>query len=161
MKTILLAILLSFILITTLNAQSKYMPGLTPVDVYQSLEQIGFSTEKDLGSELGNFWTSTLEKGGISYRVVISSDGVNKIQSIRGAAMKSNRNPNEVRQFFKYLTSGLFLYNNRDDSGLNNWIDRNFNQNGATTFNGVQVKISTPSDIVRIINIDADPTDGI
>lgn len=161
MKYVLTA-LLSFIFITSVNAQSKYIPDLTPIDIYLSLEQIGFTTEKDLDSDFGNFWTSTLEKGGINYRVVISSNDVNKVQSIRGTATNSNRNPDEVRQFFKYLASGLFLYNNRDDSTLNGWIDRSINRDSATTSIGaIEVKISAPSAITRIMNIDADPTDGM
>lgn len=141
---------------------SVYIPELNPTDVYLSLEEIGFTTEKDLGSSYGNFWTSTLNKGGIEYTVDVSSDDVNKVQSIRGTAINSNRSPGEVKQFFKYLVDGLFLYNNKDDSRVDNWIENNFNNDKAVTSVGkVKIRISAPSSIIRIIRIDANLEDGM
>ncbi len=141
---------------------SVYIPELNPADVYLSLEEIGFTTEKDLGSIFGNFWTSTLNKGGIEYKVDVSSDEVLKVQSIRGTVTNSNRNPDEVKQFFKYLVSSLFLYNNKNDSQINNWIENNFNNDNSTTSVGtVKVKISAPSTIMRGIRLDANLEDGM
>lgn len=142
--------------------QSKYIPELNPADVYLSLEEIGFATEKDLGSNFGNFWTSTLSKGGMEYKVVVSSDEVLKIQSIKGTVINSNRNSGEVKQFLKYLVSGLFLYNNKDDSEVNSWIENNFNNHEAITSVGtVKIKISAPSTTIRGVTIDADLEDGM
>lgn len=155
-------ILLLLLVPSIAYGQSKYIPELNPADVYLSLEEIGFATEKDLGSDFGNFWTSTFNKGGIEYKVDVSSDEVLKVQSIRGTVINPNRNSDEVKLFFKYLVSGLFLYNNRDDSEVNNWIENNFNNHEAITSVGtVKIKISAPSTTIRGIRIDSDLEDGM
>jgi hypothetical protein len=146
-------ILLFFVTSNSLYAQ--YIPEIAPVDVYLNLEDIGFETEKDLGSEWGNFWTSENSVGGVDYTVEVESDDVNKVRSIRSTAINANRNESQTKQFLKYVGSVLFLNGNGNKSDLDRWIENNYNSGGTTTIRGISVEIKAPSSMVRIMNIKA------
>ena len=148
--------LILFLLFTiSVNAQSNYIPEISPVDVYGNLEEIGFTTEKDLGSRFGNFWTSTNSSNGIKYTVEVSSDNVNKVESIRATVQNFYRNEQEATQFFKYVGSALFLYNNRDKSNFDRWVTNNFNKDATTSVGSVSIEIDAPSKTIRILKISA------
>lgn len=149
-------ILIFAILFTTSNSlYAQYIPEIAPVDIYGNLENIGFKTVKDLGSDYGNFWISTSSNGGIDYKVEVESNNASNVQSIRATAMNANRNEAEVKQFLKYVGSVLFLYKDSGQSEFNQWVDNNFDSGGKTTVGQVEVEIKSPSRTVRIMNIRA------
>lgn len=144
------------------DSESDYIPSIKPVDVYGNFEEIGFSTEKDLGSNLGNFWTSTAERGGLDFRVEVSSNDVNRVQSIRATVINQNLNQSEAKQFLKYTASVLSLYGGSYESEINRWIDQNYNSSEAEEYLGnVYLRLLAPSNSVRIFLIDSNPNDGI
>lgn len=155
-KTMKIKLFFFVVLLTASNSlQAQYIPEISPVDIYGNLENIGFETEKDLGSEYGNFWISTNSNGGIDYKVEVKSDNASDVQSIRATAMNINRNKAEVKQFLKYVGSVLFLYRDSGESQFNRWVDSRFNSDGKTTVGQVEVEIKSPSRSVCIMNIKA------
>lgn len=148
------SILFFAILITASNSlQAQYIPEISPVDIYGNLETIGFDTEKDLGSEYGNFWNSTSSNGGIDYKVEVESDNASDVQSIRATAMNTNLNESEVKQFLKYIGSVLFLYRENGQSNFDQWVDNNYDSGGTTTVGQVKAEIKSPSRSIRVMNI--------
>lgn len=150
-----LVLIFAILFFTSNSLHAQYIPEIAPVDIYGNLENIGFKTEKDLGSDYGNFWISTDSNGGIDYKVEVKSDNASNVQSIRATAINANRNETEVKQFLKYVGSVLFLYRDSGKTRFNDWVDHNFNSGGKTTVGQVKVEIKSPSRIVRIMNINA------
>lgn len=157
---------LLFILIllipTFTAAQNEYIPDIQPVDVYLNLEEVGFTTEKDLGSRFGNFWTSTAKNGSLEFRVETSSKDVNKVQSINATVMNQNFNQSEAKQFLKYVSSVLSLYGENYESEINQWIEQNYNSEKSEKYvDGVYLRLTAPSVAVRRLLIDSNPNDGM
>jgi len=150
-----LILIFAILFIASNSLYAQYIPEIAPVDIYGNLENIGFKTEKDLGSDYGNFWISTNSNGGIDYKVEVESDNASNVQSIRATAMNINKNKAEVKRFLKYVGSVLFLYRDSGKSQFNNWVDNNFNSGGKTTVGQVEVEIKSPSGMVRIMYINA------
>jgi|AntRauTorcE11898_2_1112593.scaffolds.fasta_scaffold23391_2 hypothetical protein len=154
MKRILLVIPIILFAVTSIKAQ--YIPDLTPVDVYLNFEKIGYTIEKDIGSDYGNFWTAKNNSGSVNYTVEINSDDVNKVQSIRATARNANYNHKQAKQFLQYTASVLAIYGTASKSTLDGWINSNYNSaETSTTFGNVTVKIMAPSQTFRILKISA------
>lgn len=148
-------LILAILLMISSNLYAQYIPKIAPVDVYGNLKNIGFQTKKDLGSDLGNFWISTDNSGGIKYKVEVESDNASNVKSIRATAMNASRNKVEVKQFLKYVGSFLFFYRDSGKSNFNNWVDDHFNNGGKTMVGQVKIEIKAPSEMVRIMYIKA------
>lgn len=84
---------------------SKYIKGLAPVDVYLNIEKQGFTTDKQLGEEHGNSWTSTKNYAGIDYKVETYSSNIDNVESVRGTAIidVTQKQIIATQQFFFFL----------------------------------------------------------
>ncbi len=137
----------------------RYIPGLSPTDVYLSLEQRGFKTEKSFNSEFGNLWTSTHSVVGIDYRVEVFSYNIENVVSIEATAMVDANEKDIVatKQFFQLVST--LPYENASPEQAASWVDKNFNNNKATTqIGGVTFTMIAPTQYVRMLLIEAMPT---
>lgn len=137
----------------------RYIPGLSPTDVYLNLEQRGFKTEKSFNSEFGNLWTSTHSVVGIDYRVEVFSYNIENVVSIKATAMVDANEKDIVatKQFFQLVST--LPYENASPEQAASWVDKNFNNNKATTqIGGVTFTMIAPTQYVRMLLIEAMPT---
>lgn len=137
----------------------RYIPGLSPTDIYLNLEQRGFKTEKSFNSEFGNLWTSTHSVVGIDYRVEVFSYNIKNVVSIEATAMIDANEKDIVatKQFFQLVST--LPYENANPKQATSWIDKNFNNDKATTqIGGVTFTMIAPTQYVRMLLIEAMPT---
>lgn len=138
------------------TSSESFIEGLKPVDVYMNMDNIGFKTDKDLGSGYGNLWTSTMSSNGINYRVEAFSTNTSNVISVRGTAMVQNpslKNIKNEQQFFIFLSS--LPYNGSNSIEFANWLKDNYNVNEASiTIGDAKFTLYAPSDYVRMLNIE-------
>lgn len=137
----------------------RYIPGLSPTDVYLNLEQRGFKTEKSFNSEFGNLWTSTHSVVGIDYRVEVFSYNIENVVSIEATAMVDANEKDIVatKQFIQLVST--VPYENANPEQAAKWVDENFNNHKATTqIGGVTFTMIAPTQYVRMLLIEAMPT---
>lgn len=137
----------------------RYIPRLSPTDVYLNLEQRGFKTEKSFNSEFGNLWTSTHSVVGIDYRVEVFSYNIENVVSIEATAMVDANEKDIVatKQFFQLVST--LPYENANPKQASSWVDKNFNNDKATTqIGGVTFTMIAPTQYVRMLLIEAMPT---
>ena len=110
----------------------RYIPGLSPTDVYPNLEKQGFSTEKTFNPEYGNLWTSTHSVIGMDYRVQTFSYNIKNVVSVRATATVDGNGKEIVasKQFFQYIST--LPYENANPEQAAKWVDENFNNHHAT-----------------------------
>ena len=141
---------------------SRYIPGLSPTDVYLNLEQRGFKTEKSFNSEFGNLWTSTHSVVGIDFRVVVFSYNVENVVSVQATAMVNADEKDIVatKQFIQLIST--VPYENANPEQAAKWVDENFNNHKTTTqIGGVTFTMIAPSQYVRMLRIDMMPTESL
>lgn len=137
------------------TSDSNYINGLAPVDVYQNLENQGFTTDKQLGGEYGNTWTSTNAVDGIEYRVETFSSNHSNVENVRATALidLSRKKLIAAQQFFVFISS--LPYDNADPIKAGQWVRDNYDNDNATTIIGdAKFTIYTPSEASRVLLIE-------
>lgn len=132
------------------------IPGLAPVDVYGNLEEEGFTTERQLGGENGNFWICKNSIEGIDYNVTTFSFRADDIRSIKATAMVEPgvKNINATKPFFLYIST--LPYEGSDPQRIREWINENFDRDkSSTVIGGVRFTING-TEFVRVLNIHKD-----
>jgi hypothetical protein len=140
---------------TNENNPSKYITGLSPVDVYLNMEKQGFKTEKQLGGEYGNSWTSKHSSAGIDYTVDVFSSNIDNVESVRATAIIDvvNKKIIATQQFFQFVSS--LPYENAKPEEATKWVANNFNEDKASTIIGdVKFTIYAPSLAVRMLGME-------
>lgn len=133
----------------------KYIKWLTPVDVYDSMEKQGFKTDKQLGGEYGNSWTSIKNDAGIEYRVEIYSSNINNVESIQGTVVidVTQKEIIAAQQFFIFLST--LSYDGADQQKAVQRVKDNYNNDKATiVIWDVRFIIYKPSIAVRMLRIE-------
>lgn len=137
------------------HADIPCIPGLSPSDVYVNLEQEGFKTEKTFDSENGNLWSSTRSANGIKYKVDMFSYSTKNVVSISATAMIDVNEKDIVatKQFFQFIST--LPYDNANPKLAASWVDKNFNNNKATTtIGGVTFTMLAPTQFVRMLLVE-------
>ena len=131
------------------------IPGLSPSDVYVNLEKEGFKTEKTFDSENGNLWSSTRSANGIKYKVDMFSYSTKNVVSISATAMidVNEKDIIATKQFFQFIST--LPYDNANPKLAASWVDKNFNNNKATTtIGGVTFTMLAPTQFVRMLLVE-------
>lgn len=139
----------------TNDPRYEFIPGLAPVDVYLSLEQQGFSTDKRLSSEHGNFWESKQIVEGIEYRVTTFSRALEKVETVQATALidLGMKQIEAAQPFLLYIVS--IPYEGSKPEKVQKWIRENFyNDKASLVVNGVKFTIYAPSLAMRMINVE-------
>lgn len=134
---------------------SKYIKGLTPVDVYINMEKQGFKTEKNLSGEFGNSWVNRMQIPGINFTVETFSSNTNKVENVRATAMVDLTEKNIVaaQQFFLFVSS--LPYENSNPQQAGQWVINNYNNDKASTIIGdAKLTIYAPSVALRMLTIE-------
>lgn len=136
-------------------SESKYIEGLTAVDVYGNFENIGFAIDKRLSGNIKE-WICTLDDNGISYRVVVLGDSPSRIISVEGIAILNNSSIDisGSKQFFKYLST--IPYANSNPEKVKSMIDSYFNSNGSVSVGGITFSIKAPTNVSRYMEVKVD-----
>lgn len=137
------------------HADIPCIPGLSPSDVYVNLEQEGFKTEKTFDSENGNLWSSTRSANGIKYKVDMFSYSTKNVVSISATAMIDVNEKDIVatKQFFQFIST--LPYDNANPKLAASWVDKNFNNNKATTtIGGVTFTMLAPTQFERMLLVE-------
>lgn len=133
----------------------QYIPGLSPVDVYLNLEKQGFNTEDFFDAKHGNLWISKYSIPGIDYRVDTFSYNAENVVSVSATAMVDVGGKDIVatKQFFQFVST--LPYKNANPEEAASWVDKNFNNNGATTeIGGVTFIMTAPTQYVRMLRVE-------
>ena len=131
------------------------IPGLSPSDVYVNLEKEGFKTKRTFDSENGNLWSSTRSAYGIKYKVDMFSYSTKNVVSISATAMIDVNEKDIVatKQFFQFMST--LPYDNANPKLAASWVDKNFNNNKATTtIGGVTFTMLAPTQFVRMLLVE-------
>lgn len=137
------------------HADIPCIPGLSPTDVYLNLEKEGFKTERTLDSENGNLWISKRSANGIKYKVDMFSYSTKNVVSISATAMIDVNEKDIVatKQFFQFIST--LPYDNANPKLAASWVDKNFNNNKATTtIGGVTFTMLAPTQFVRMLLVE-------
>ena len=137
------------------ETSKKYIKGLMPADIYSSMEKEGFKTERKLGGEFGNSWTSTKNILGIEYKVEIYSANVNNVESVRATALIDLELKETIaaQQFIIFVSS--LPYESSEPQKAEQWIKDNYNKDKATTIIGdARFTIFAPTDQLRSLLIE-------
>ncbi len=140
------------------HADIPCIPGLSPSDVYVNLKKEGFKTEKTFDSENGNLWISTRSANGIKYKVDMFSYSTKNVVSISATAMIDVNEKDIVatKQFFQFIST--LPYDNANPKLAASWVDKNFNNNKATTtIGGVTFTMLAPTQFVRMLLVEVSP----
>jgi hypothetical protein len=140
---------------TTTEEMSNFINGLNPVDVYMNMEKQGFKTEKQLGGEYGNAWTSTMSYDGMDCKVETFSSNVNNVESVTATAMidVTSKKIIATKQFIQFVAT--LPYENAKPEDAANWVDKNFNNDKASIIIGdAKFTIYAPSVAVRMLRIE-------
>ena len=133
--------------------KSATIPGISAVDVYGNLKNIGFSCS---GPEVGSgglaYWKCKEETSEHMYLVGILGEGPSEILIITATALNySNKTTDSVaKDFFGYVAS--VPYDNSDQVSAKNWVIENIAQKTNKVINGVRFTI-TGNERSRILSI--------
>ena len=133
----------------------RYIPGLSPTDVYLSLEQRGFNTKKTFNPQHGNLWTSTHSVIGIDFKVDVFSYNTENVASVSATAMVdgNEKTIGATKQFFQFVST--VPYENANPELAAKWVDENFNNDKATIQIGnVTFMMMAPTQYVRSLLIE-------
>jgi hypothetical protein len=136
--------------------KTNYIQGIKPVDVYGNFEKIGYTIDKNIGTE-GSFFIATFEEKGISYEAkIFCENNVSEVTSIRLSASRLSPQYNSVSDIKPFLKYGCSVpYNGADAAKANAFVDENFNKNKASIIiAGVKFTIYAPTQFVRMIDIE-------
>ena len=141
--------------------EGLFISDLSPADIYTTLENIGFKTDKIRNPEYGNTWTSLLNNyGGIDYRVDIYSTNVSNVISYRATASinqyyLNDKNISASQQFFILASSFPSLYDKSNSEEISLWIKNNFNSDKSTvTIGSAKFTMYAPSQYVRFLDVE-------
>ena len=154
MKKISLIIIIGFLISCSVKENPNAIKGLAPVDVYLNLEEKGFTTTKNLGSEYGNSWENSMTSEGITYNVSTFSHDTNTVESIQiSVTILPPKKIEASKQFFKYISS--LPYENSNPEKTIQWIEDNFYNDKETLIIGdAKFSIYSPTKFARMLVIE-------
>ncbi len=139
--------------------KSAKIPGISAVDIYGNLENIGFSCSgPDVGSDRLAFWECKEETSEHLYLVEILGESPSEILTVQATALNYSTKPIDIiaKKFFGYVAS--VPYDNSDQVSAKNWVMENIAQKTNKVINGVKFTIAgnERSRILTITNENSD-----
>lgn len=131
------------------------IPGLSPVDVYLSLEQKGFAVNRSGGGKNGMLWTCKSKDYGIDYEVAIFSHSTDDVETVNASVMVdvTKKQIKAARQFLSYIAS--LPYANANPQKAKAWVEQNFDKDKAgVVIGGVKFTIFAPSKMARMLLVE-------
>lgn len=139
--------------------KSATIPGISAVDVYGNLKNIGFSCSgPDVGSDGLASWECKEETSEHMYLVEILGAGPSEILTVQATALNYSSKSTDIvaKDFFGYVAS--VPYDNSDQVSAKNWVIENIAQNTNKVIDGVRFTIAgnERSRILTIANENSD-----
>jgi hypothetical protein len=159
MKTITNAILA---LALCINAAAENIPGLTPSDVYLSLEAKGFTTEKDYRAE-GSRYICKRQTGGCfwSGQVYAPSGDSTKVLAVMGMVQNQTGDTAHTDEwsapFLAYVASLPYTGSTPKEAMF--WVNTNVGRNTEKQFGPAKIQLFAKSD-TRMIRISMEPLEA-
>lgn len=123
--------------------KSATIPGISAVDVYDNLKNIGFSCSgPDVGSDRLASWECKEETSEHMYLVEILGEGPSEILTVQATALNYSSKSTDIvaKDFFGYVAS--VPYDNSDQVSAKNWVMDNIAQKTNKVINGVRFTIA-------------------
>lgn len=135
-----------------------YIPNLAPVDIYLTLEENGFQTEKTLDPVNGCLWKSTKEQAGIEFDVTqFSPKAADKVQSITATARIAGGNKSIQASEWLIKAVAAAPFQGQNAAKAAQWASENFNEPKAETRIGrLTLTLHAPTKFARILRISAE-----
>jgi hypothetical protein len=142
--------------VTKIDEINNKIPGLEPIDIYVSLQNRGFKTEKRLSTKY-SFWYSKSSAAGIDYNVTTYTENdVNSVVSVTATAMLNGEEEKDivaVLSFLQFIASAP--YKNADPQKAIKWVETNFNKDKVNiNINDVTYTIYSPTNRLRMLTIE-------
>ncbi len=139
--------------------KSAIIPGISAVDVYGNLKNIGFSCSgPDVGSDGLASWECKEKTSEHMYLVEILGKGPSEILSVQATALNYSSKSTDIvtKDFFGYVAS--VPYDNSDQVSAKNWVIKNIAQKTNKVIGGVRFTIAgnERSRILTIANENSD-----
>jgi hypothetical protein len=137
---------------TTVNGvEIKIIPGLSAVDVYLSMEKIGFQTEKNIRANIAS-WRSKMSDESGNFVVDVTGGGPEKLTSV-DARYSTFSDPDMLRaaQFMQYVSTVPYKGANPDAAKM--WVGSHADEGGDTLINGVKFRITAYDKMHRSLYI--------
>lgn len=134
--------------------ESVYIEGLDPWLSNSALKEYGFTTDRDMSTD-GCTWTAERKDLGITYTTLIfSHKDADKASSFRLTIMVEPGIENIRKGKWMMRELSGIPYAGSDAVKAYNWVDENYNNDNASIdISGVRFTISSPTDFVRILNL--------
>ncbi len=130
------------------------IPGVSAVDIYGNLNNIGFSCSgPNVGSNNGlASWECKEETSEYMYLVEILGEGPSEILTVQATALNYSGKSTDIvaKDFLGYIAS--IPYDNSDQVYAKNWVMENIAQNTNKVINGVRFTI-TGNERSRVLTI--------
>lgn len=138
--------------------EPAYIPNLAPVDIYLTLEENGFQTEKTLDPVNGCLWKSTKEQAGIEFDVTqFSPKAADKVQSITATARIAGGYTSIQASEWLIKAVAAAPFQGQNAAKAVQWASENFNQPAAETrIGGLTLTLHAPTKFARILRISAE-----
>jgi hypothetical protein len=139
--------------------KSATIPGISAVDVYGNLKNIGFSCSgPEVGSDRLVSWECKEDTSEHMYLVEILGEGPSEILTIQATALNYSTKSTDIvaKDFFGYVAS--VPYDNSDQVSAKNWVIENIAQKTNKVISGVRFTIAgnERSRILTIANENSD-----
>ena len=139
----------------TSSQKDNSISGLDPQLSSLALKEMGFSKKTNYGGEYGISWDCSRYDYGISYIVnIYALDASSDAQSFRLSIMVEPGIENISKGMWMMKELSGVKYDAANPSVARDWVDANYNNDGATiTIGDAVYTINAPSDFVRIMTI--------
>lgn len=115
----------------------KGIQGMSPVDIYLDLEKKGYTIDKQYIPKEGTLYNCTKKELALTYNVTIFKNNSDLVEEVKIAASltgQDNKKILAVKPFLKYIST--VSYEGSDAAKITQWIEDNFNKDGASTVIG-------------------------
>ena len=130
------------------------IPGLSPVDVYLSLEKKGFEVKKEFGEEYAS-WKCMQKWPSLELTAEVIGRTADDVEVVRAMVMADGVNKEAVagRDFVAFVASAP--YEGSEPQTAHDWVIANFDQDSATTrIGGAHFTLRAPSAVYRMLTIE-------
>lgn len=134
------------------EGRANVIPGLAPVDIYLSLEQKGFKTNKDFKST-GTEMLCQMASGASLLFASIKCPATTSSEVVAVDAVAESTQPgdSEPREFLGFIATAP--YDGADPAKARAWLNGNFGGNAETEINGVRFELSVTKDTVHRLRL--------
>lgn len=123
------------------ESRANIIPGLAPVDIYLSLEEKGFKTNKDFKST-GTEMLCQMASGASLLFASIKCPpfAVSEVLAVDAVAESTQLGDSEPREFLGFIATAP--YDGANPVKARTWLNNNFGSNAQTEINGVLFELS-------------------